>query len=226
MGVDLVKCVVLGHSGLSGPQFKLLTAMAVTALDDDTKSSRPSRLYFAGWEYLARAGGRELPDVPPKGHPDRERILSKVADDKRWVMRVLAELRRMQLIETTVDHAHSGERQVYRVLVGLSTGWNQVTPSRVDVRDTQWVDVRNTQRVEPCDTQRVEVRDTPRSNEGPTKDLLQDSTTQATSTTSGVARELEAVTPSSEQVRDEQFSERLKIIEADARRRGAAGDVS
>jgi DNA-binding transcriptional ArsR family regulator len=42
---------------LSGPAYSALVAMAIVAHDRDTKTS-PARLYFAGWELLARTALR------------------------------------------------------------------------------------------------------------------------------------------------------------------------
>jgi hypothetical protein len=55
MGSELFAIVTAKNLDvLSGPAYHCLVAMAVVARDRDTKAS-PARLYFGGWEWLARA---------------------------------------------------------------------------------------------------------------------------------------------------------------------------
>ena len=118
MGIDLTKQLFVRHAhDLTASEVVVLGYMCVTALDKENGKGQPARLYFGGWEPLALAlGYDELSDAA-----------------KTKVKRAVKGLRARGLIKPMVAHAKTGERQVYRILLGDTGGRNQ-TQQGVGIR--------------------------------------------------------------------------------------------
>lgn len=74
MGHQLASVVSVRWATLSERQFKVLMRMALQALDRPNAKGRPANVYFGGWEPLALALGRDLPDEDdPRDEAQRRR---------------------------------------------------------------------------------------------------------------------------------------------------------
>lgn len=150
MGIDLTKQLFSRHAAtLTAGELVVMGYMCLVALDKENAKGQPARLYFAGWEPLALAlGYDDLTDAA-----------------KTKVKRAIKGLRDRGLIKPLVGHAQIGERQVYRIQVGLSGGLD-VTPSRGSEVDPH-VGVRNRPK-------RGSESDPPRKDLGGDEDLSED----------------------------------------------------
>lgn len=112
MGAQLVGLVFAAYSHLPGTQFKVLTRMALGALDTPSarNPNKPVRVYTEGWEPLSMALGRR-----PQDELDRHRQL------RHEVSKVCTQLRRLGAIEPTVGHPQLGMQQSWHVILAGST---------------------------------------------------------------------------------------------------------
>ncbi|NPC96613.1 hypothetical protein [Nocardioides sp. zg-DK7169] len=112
MGIELMKIVVHRHGRLPGNAYKVLMAMAQTALDRPV-DGKPARLYFGGWEPLARALGHEVP-LEDKSDPG---VTARRDQLQEYVRRAVSQLAREGVFERLVEHPRHGDRQVYKLTV-------------------------------------------------------------------------------------------------------------
>ncbi|WBQ02950.1 hypothetical protein [Kribbella sp. CA-293567] len=111
MGAQLVGLVVVKWAHLPAKPYKILTRMALTARDEEGGPDKPAATFWAGWEVLALAIGRELPDPHDEGGEAAKR--RKTIRDE--VVRVTTSLQDAGAIKSVVDNPGSGWRQVWKV---------------------------------------------------------------------------------------------------------------
>lgn len=121
MGIQLAKTVVTRLGSLSGPAYKVLMFMAVTALDKPNSKGQPAGLYFGGRGALAVALGYPV-DVDAAG-----RELVPIAATSA-IKRALKELRDRGLI-TDMEQAKTGTNQSYRLNLSAAdlAHWGSLT---------------------------------------------------------------------------------------------------
>ncbi len=179
MGAELARLVTVSYRGLNGRAFKMLNAMAWTALDRPNAEGMPARLYFAGWEPLAVAIGLEVTGLDARG---RSRVYESVR-------RTLSELEKVDAVQRLIDHPRTGTRQTFRLTLsaaGAPAKGRGTSPSETQglcPSETQGLQPLRKAGVSPCETQG------PRKELGGTEDLLQDSTTSSPLSPHGDARE-------------------------------------
>lgn len=110
MGLMLVQCASAQFAQLPGNQFKVLIRMCLTALDKPNGKGQPARLYYAGWEPLSEALGRDVPPNEPEHLRRRRRLSNEVTD-------LCKRLCEAQAIERLTDHPQATRRQEYRLLL-------------------------------------------------------------------------------------------------------------
>ena len=108
MGAELVGLVFAGYSSLPGNQFKVLTRMALAALDKPHKE-RPAAVYFGGWEPLSMALGREIPYL--SGDPAT--LTKRRKELQQEVTKICRQLRAAGAIEPVEKRPHQGTRQAF-----------------------------------------------------------------------------------------------------------------
>jgi hypothetical protein len=106
MGAQLAKIVSTRWAGLPGREFKVLNRMALTALDHSSPKGRPASVYFGGWEALAQALNRDVPD--DTGEPETDRIRQNLVTE---VTRITTSLVRRGALKQPVDKARRGHQQ-------------------------------------------------------------------------------------------------------------------
>ena len=106
MGATLAKIVSTRWAALPGREFKVLTRMALTALDQPSPKGRPASVYYDGWEPLAQALNREVP--ADDGTPETTRIRHHQCNE---VARVTSALIRRGAVKQPVDKARRGHQQ-------------------------------------------------------------------------------------------------------------------
>jgi hypothetical protein len=170
VGIDLVKYVVArcGRLKLSGNAYKVLVAMAATALDQPNSKGQPARLYYAGWEPLALALGFDPQENPRKA--------------KEAVRRAIKELREAGLVCVVGGHARTGNRQSYRLDLDAvaAVSW---APD-LDLRTPDLGDQEGPQ----VGGNRAPNLGAPRTHIGPSEDLPQDSLPPVAASATGHAR--------------------------------------
>ena len=102
VGVEIVKASIVYGSRLSGNAYKVLVAMAMSALDKPS-NGRPASLYWGGWDGLAVCLGHDGAERNSQGH--------------KAVKRAIKELREGLHISPMHD-AHRGVAQTYMVHPG------------------------------------------------------------------------------------------------------------
>lgn len=115
MGAELIGLVFAGYSALPGNQFKVLTRMAWSALDQPNRG-RPARVYTAGWEPLSMAIGREIPYLSG----DAEDLLLRRKTLRHEVSKLCTALRKAGAIEPLVGHPKAGDRQSWRLTLTMA----------------------------------------------------------------------------------------------------------
>jgi hypothetical protein len=106
MGATLAKIVSVRWAGLPGREFKVLNRMALVALDKPSPKGQPASVYFGGWESLALALNREVPEED--GNPETIRIRKNMCDE---VTKVTSALVRAGALKPPVDKARRGHQQ-------------------------------------------------------------------------------------------------------------------
>lgn len=123
MGAELVGLVFAGYSSLPGNQFKVLSRMALAALDKPNKE-RPASIYFGGWEPLSMALGRDLPYLSG----DSEALAKRRKALQQEVSKICSQLRTAGAIEPVEKHPRMGTRQAFLLTLRL----DESTTLRVD----------------------------------------------------------------------------------------------
>lgn len=112
MGAELVGLVSAKWSGVrSLSQYKILVRMALTALDQDGGPTKPAATYYAGWQPLALALGRELPEEDDYSEAATRR--RKAIRDE--VIRNTSALEKAGAIKATAGRAGQGNRQTWKL---------------------------------------------------------------------------------------------------------------
>jgi hypothetical protein len=170
VGIELVRLALMYHAAsISGRAFKVLAYMASTALDRPNDKGQPVRLYFAGWEPLARVIGQD-----PDGNP-------RAAYEQ--VRRTLRELERAGVIERLVSHPHTGRAQTFRLHVGPSFGVAAATKTEGQSPPEQRGSHHRDGGADATETEG------PRTHTGTSKDLSEDSTPSPPSASTDRARD-------------------------------------
>lgn len=110
MGIDLVNTALARYSRLPGSQFKVLVAMCSTALDQENENGHQPRLYYAGWERLALAMGKDVPDDTREASRRRAKLRREVSD-------VCLELRKAGAVWRQIEHPQIKVRQVFYLML-------------------------------------------------------------------------------------------------------------
>lgn len=112
MGAELVGLVSTKWAHLrSLSQYKILTRMALTALDKPGGPNKPAATFFGGWESLAMALGRDIPD--PDDYSGEAVIRRKCVRDE--VIRQTSALERLGAIKPLVDKPGRDQRQTWKL---------------------------------------------------------------------------------------------------------------
>lgn len=111
MGARLVREVSDNWGHLPAGPYKLLTRMALLALDTTGKDGQPAATYWRGWVDLAVALGRKVPD-DDDGSPEAERRRLNI---KSEVKRHTTALVRLGAVQRAVDNPGRGTRQVWKL---------------------------------------------------------------------------------------------------------------
>lgn len=209
MGIDLVQVVLMRHgvsrkatcpeacarrrraacpdhkpTGLTSRAFKVLLRMAATALDKPTKEGRPPNLYFAGEGPLIGVlygpDAVELAERADTGQKLATEDLKRLKNMRREVRAAVDELRSAGLIAPEVEHARTGHRQRFRLVLGLGAEGQVAHPAEGQI-------------AHPAEGQvappRVGKSPTPRTERGPTEDSPKDATTIDAASTTDRARD-------------------------------------
>jgi hypothetical protein len=115
MGAELIGLVFAGYSTLPGNQFKVLTRMAFSALDQPNRS-RPARIYTGGWEPLSMAIGREIPYLSA----DPDELMRRRKTLRHEVSKICTALRKAGAIEPLVYHPQPGEKQSWKLTLTMA----------------------------------------------------------------------------------------------------------
>lgn len=111
MGARLVREVSDNWGHLPAGPYKLLNRMALLALDTTGKDGRPPGVYWRGWEDLAVALGRKVPDED-ESSPEAVRRRNTIRDE---VKRHTGTLVRLGAVQRAVDNPGRGTRQVWKL---------------------------------------------------------------------------------------------------------------
>lgn len=112
MGAELVGLVCVKWAHLrSLSQYKILTRMALTALDQDAGPDKPAATYYGGWKTLALTIGRELPNDDDYS----ENAVKRRKAIRDEVIRNTTALERAGAIKPLVDKPGQGTRQTWRL---------------------------------------------------------------------------------------------------------------
>jgi hypothetical protein len=106
MGIRLANNVSIRWASLPERQFKVLNRMALMALDTPNSKGQPAHVYFAGWEPLALALNREIPE--DDGTPENSRIRKNQCAE---VARITGQLVDAGALKQPVDKSRRGHRQ-------------------------------------------------------------------------------------------------------------------
>lgn len=113
MGAELVGLVSTKWAHLrSLSQYKILTRMALTALDKSGGPDKPAAMYYAGWEPLALALGRD--DIPEGDDysPAAAKRRKAIRDE---VIRNTTALEGLGAIKALVDKPGRQQRQTWKL---------------------------------------------------------------------------------------------------------------
>ena len=110
MGASLAKIVSTRWAHLPGREFKVLNRMALTALDRPSPQGRPASVYYGGWEQLAQALNRDVPD--DDGDPATARARKNMCDE---TSKVIASLIKAGAVKQPVDKARKNHQQSYQL---------------------------------------------------------------------------------------------------------------
>lgn len=83
MGYQIANAVSVQWAHLPERQFKVLMRMALMALDRPNDKGKPARIYHGGWEVLALALNRDVPDEDdpdPVARRRRARLCREVTE--------------------------------------------------------------------------------------------------------------------------------------------------
>ena len=111
MGARLVGEVSDHWGHLPAGPYKILCRMALKALDSPGRDGQPAGTYWRGWEDLAVALGRKVPEYDD-GSPEAER---KRLNIKSEVKRHTTALVRLGAVQRAVDKPGRGTRQVWKL---------------------------------------------------------------------------------------------------------------
>lgn len=112
MGAELVGLVSTKWAHLrSVSQYKILIRMALTALDRPAGPEKPAGMYFGGWEALALALGRDIPEADD--YSDDAVIRRKCVRDE--VIRHTSTLERLGAVKPLVDKPGRDQRQTWKL---------------------------------------------------------------------------------------------------------------
>lgn len=113
MGIRLANNVSVRWANLPERQFKVLNRMALMALDIPNSKGQPAHVYFAGWEPLALALNREIPE--DDGTPETARTRRNQCNE---ITRITAALVQAGALKQPVDRARQGHRQSWLLTLG------------------------------------------------------------------------------------------------------------
>lgn len=112
MGAELVGAVSTKWAHIrSLAQYKILTRMALTALDQDGGPGKPAATYYKGWKVLALAMGRDLPEEEDTS----EQAIRRRKAIRDEVIRNTSALEKLGAIKALVDNPGQGTRQTWRL---------------------------------------------------------------------------------------------------------------
>lgn len=112
MGYRLANVVSVTWAHLPGTQFKVLNRMALMALDSPNKKGQPASVYFAGWEPLSMALGRDVPDE--SDDPETIRRRKHLCDE---VTKITSQLIAAGAVKKPTDKARRGHQQSWVLTV-------------------------------------------------------------------------------------------------------------
>ncbi len=113
MGIKLATIVSIRWARLPGREFKVLNRMALMALDKPNSKGQPASIYFGGWEPLALAMDRDVPE--DDGNPETTRMRKNLCDE---VTKVTSALVRAGALKPPVDKARRGHQQSWMLTLG------------------------------------------------------------------------------------------------------------
>lgn len=111
MGARLVGEVSDHWGHLPAGPYKVLMRMALKALDSPGRDGQPAGCYWRGWEDLAVALGRKVPDHDDSG-PEADRRRVTIRDE---VKRHTNTLVRLGAVQRAVENPGRGTRQVWKL---------------------------------------------------------------------------------------------------------------
>lgn len=111
MGARLVREVSDHWGHLAAGPYKLLTRMALLALDQTGKDGQPAATYWRGWVDLATALGRKVPDDDDGSEEAERRRLNIKSEVKRHTTALV----KLGAVERAVDNPGRGTRQVWKL---------------------------------------------------------------------------------------------------------------
>ena len=111
MGNQLVRAVSDNWGHLPPGPYKLLVRMAAYSLDTSTSPDKPAAHYWMGWQHLAVALGRKVPDRADNS-PE---AITRNKTIKAEVRKHTNELVRLGAVARAVDNPGAGVRQVWKL---------------------------------------------------------------------------------------------------------------
>ena len=111
MGNQLVRVVSEEWGHLPAGPYKILSRMAAYALDSSNDPAKPAGHYWKGWEDLAKALNRKLPDR----HDNSPEAVTRRNTVRDEVTRHANTLVRLGAVERAVDNPGKGTRQVWKL---------------------------------------------------------------------------------------------------------------
>lgn len=113
MGIRLANSVSVRWARLPERQFKVLIRMALMALDTPNSKGQPANVYFAGWEPLALALNREVPE------DDRTSENARIRKNQcAEIVGITTALVKAGALKQPVDRARQGHRQSWLLTLG------------------------------------------------------------------------------------------------------------
>jgi hypothetical protein len=111
MGAELAGIASTRYAHLPGGPYKVLIRMCLMALDKPNAKGDPDRTYFGGWEPLALALGRDLPN--PTDDPEERAHRAHILANE--VGRCCRRLRHEGAIKPLMDNPRNRERQIWKL---------------------------------------------------------------------------------------------------------------
>lgn len=109
MGYRLANLVSANWANLPGTQFKVLMRMALMSLDTPNKRGQPACVYYAGWESLSMALGRDVPEED-LSDPEVTRRRRQLCDE---ASKIVGQLVTAGAVKKPTDKARRGHQQSY-----------------------------------------------------------------------------------------------------------------